>query len=75
MVLGAEGKRMAKRDRPTAVGDLFQQGMPAAVIVGQMAASLGLLPNDVHVMPPELIDTFAFERISQEPWTLQGDGL
>jgi glutamyl-tRNA synthetase len=53
MVLGPEGKRLAKRDRASALADHRDKGAPA--VVGMLAASLGLVPAGTSITAADLI--------------------
>jgi glutamyl-tRNA synthetase len=62
LVLGDDGERLAKRHGAIAIRDLRERGQSAAAIVGRLAKSLGLADGDA-VMPGELVDGFAVEKL------------
>jgi glutamyl-tRNA synthetase len=70
LLLGPDGKRLAKRDAPVAVADYRARGMSAAQLVGFLAWSCGLVERGAHVMPGDLIADFALERVHREPTRL-----
>jgi glutamyl-tRNA synthetase len=72
LVINAEGERLAKRDRPSAVGALRERGVAPQQLVGTLAHSLGLLPSADPVRPADLVAAFAWDRISREPWSVAG---
>jgi len=67
LVLSPEGTRLAKRNRPTALRELRQQGHSAAVLRAQLCHSLGL-PCGEAVEASEIADGFAFDRLSTQEW-------
>jgi len=67
LVLSAGGERLAKRTRPLSVGDLRARGVSPEEIVGALAASAGLVPEETRARAAELIADFSFERVRREP--------
>jgi glutamyl-tRNA synthetase len=63
LLLDESGKRLAKRDGARSIGELRQSGVSADVLVGALAASVGLVPEGTRIMPAELIADFEIERI------------
>jgi glutamyl-tRNA synthetase len=63
LLLGADGKRLAKRDGAEPVATLRERGIPAARIVGALAASCGLVPRETDITPRDLLSGYAPERI------------
>ncbi|MDB5098213.1 MAG: gltX [Cyanobacteria bacterium RYN_339] len=68
LVLDAEGNRLAKRDRATAIRDLREAGVPAERLIGLLGWSLGLLPAPTPVAARELVAAFAWNRLETSPW-------
>lgn len=66
LVIGPDGRRLAKRDGATAVAGRRAEGTPAEVVVGELAAGLGLLDTPEPVRPEALIDRWA-ERYPPAP--------
>jgi glutamyl-tRNA synthetase len=67
LVLSPEGTRLAKRNRPTALRDLRQQGVSASALRAQLGRSLGI-PCGAEVEPLELVTQFSFDRLSTQEW-------
>jgi glutamyl-tRNA synthetase len=75
LVLDAEGNRLAKRDRATAIRDLRQAGVPAERIVGLLGWSLGLLPTPSPCPAHDLVAGFAWDRLERAPWRCRPEDL
>jgi len=63
LVLGPDGERLAKRHGAIAIRELREAGRAAPEIVGQLAASLGLVAEGARVMPCDLVTDFALDRL------------
>ncbi|WP_205543978.1 tRNA glutamyl-Q(34) synthetase GluQRS [Rubrobacter indicoceani] len=68
LVLGPDGRRLAKRDGPVSLGDHLQFGRTPEDILRWMARSLGL-PADGGELPESLLKNFAPARLPTEPTT------
>jgi glutamyl-tRNA synthetase len=68
LLLGADGKRLAKRDRAIDVGTLHARGVSVPKIVGALAASLGLVEAGSEVLPRELLADFDLAHIEERPF-------
>jgi glutamyl-tRNA synthetase len=68
LVVTAEGERLAKRDRPVALGALRAAGVSPERVVGVLAHSLGLLPSRELATPAGLVNAFAWDRIPRATW-------
>ncbi|HEY9723202.1 MAG TPA: tRNA glutamyl-Q(34) synthetase GluQRS [Oscillatoriaceae cyanobacterium] len=68
LVLNAEGERLAKRDQAVSIRRLREGGSRPEDLIGELGASLGLLPKPEPLTARELVDTFAWERVRREPW-------
>ncbi len=55
----ASGERLAKRHASATVAAIREAGRPAASVVGELAASVGLAGPGEDVMPAALVDRFA----------------
>lgn len=74
LVLGPDGRRLAKRHGAVSLGDLREAGVEARDVLGMMAASLGLAGSGEPVASPQdLIDRFDSSRLSRDPWAF-GNG-
>jgi glutamyl-tRNA synthetase len=63
LVLGPDGTRLAKRGGGTTIRELRQAGASASALVGALATTLGLRPDDAPVAPRDLIADFALARL------------
>jgi len=71
LVVGGDGLRLAKRHGDTSLRHLRQQGVTAAALVGYLAFLCGLRPRDAQCMPVDLLDDFAWSKLSRAP--VRGD--
>ncbi|HEX5660075.1 MAG TPA: tRNA glutamyl-Q(34) synthetase GluQRS [Polyangiales bacterium] len=67
LLLGEDGKRLAKRDRAIAVDELRERGVSAERIIGAIAASLGL-GDGRELEARALIPSFELARIDERPF-------
>jgi glutamyl-tRNA synthetase len=67
LLLGDDGKRLSKRDQSffSGGGSLSQQGVPADVLVGELLASVGLVPKGTRVMPDEMATRFSWSQLRE----------
>ena len=63
LLLDVDGKRLSKRDQATSIRALREAGQRAEQIVGQLAASVGLVPAGTEALPADLIAGFSLERL------------
>ena len=70
LVLAPGGERLAKRNRPAAVGDLRAAGVAPEAVVGMLAASAGLVDEGARATPRELIAAFELRKIARQPAVL-----
>lgn len=81
LVLGVDGRRLAKRHGSVTLDERLARGEPVAAVVGWMAASLGLIAAPVRLRAEDLIAGFDRDRLSRAPtvfeaaWPLQPPGL
>lgn len=66
LVLDATGQRMAKRRDSTRLAALREARVPAAQVVGALAASCGWAKNGERVMPAELIARYGLSKLPRE---------
>jgi glutamyl-tRNA synthetase len=71
LVLGPDGKRLAKR-KGDSLAELRQQGISPTSLVGFLAASLGLIDKAEPVRPLDLVENFQWDRICMEPTVFSG---
>ncbi|UVI32606.1 tRNA glutamyl-Q(34) synthetase GluQRS [Paenibacillus spongiae] len=70
LLLGEDGKRLAKRHGGMAIAAMRANGIRAEYIVGWIAAHSGLLDRPEPVRPDELVELFRLDRIPKEPITV-----
>jgi glutamyl-tRNA synthetase len=71
LVVGGDGKRLAKRHGDTSLRAFRQAGVSAARLVGYLAHLCGLRPRGVECTPRELIADFDLRVLSSGP--VRGD--
>jgi glutamyl-tRNA synthetase len=67
LVLDAAGHRMAKRRDSTRLAALRESRVPAARVIGALAASCGWIAPGESVMPVELIARFDLSKLPRQP--------
>ncbi|HMC09887.1 MAG TPA: glutamate--tRNA ligase family protein, partial [Pirellulaceae bacterium] len=75
LVVGPDGRRLAKRHGDTRLLTLREAGVPPERLVGLLAWSCGLVPKLEPVAARELIDSFDLTRVSRDPWTFTEQDL
>jgi glutamyl-tRNA synthetase len=76
LVLGPDGERLAKRHGAVTLADLRARGIGPEVVLGAMAASLGLArPGSPVGSVTELVTTFDPGRLPVSPWRFDPDTL
>ncbi len=63
LVVGEDGRRLAKRHGDTSLRHLRQRGVEATAVVGHLARLSGLAPDDTPCRPADLIAGFALRRV------------
>ena len=71
LVLGPDGARLCKRHGAVAMAELRDAGIRPGEICGALARSAGLAAPGA-MMPAQLVESFALERIERRPTTLPG---
>ena len=66
LVLGADGRRLAKRHGDTRLSHYREQGVDPRAIVGWAAATIGLCDREERMEASELIDRFDWAAVGQE---------
>jgi len=69
LVLGEDGKRLAKRHGAIAIADNRDAGCSPERMVGMLASSLGLVAEGVEVTAADLVATFDLGRLPKTPTT------
>ena len=65
LLLSADGRRLAKRDRDQELGQL-QQRFSAPELVGRLAHLAGLLERPEAITPRELVPLFSWDKLPKE---------
>ncbi len=65
LVVDADGVRLSKRHKATAIESLRDAGYSAEHVIGELAYSLGITTTAVPIQPEELISRFSLEEISR----------
>src|SRR5690606_13670322 len=69
LVLGPDGRRLAKRHGAVTLTELRAQGIEPPLVLGAMAASLGLVPSGTAVSSAsDLVAGFDPGRVPRAPW-------
>jgi glutamyl-tRNA synthetase len=72
LVVGADGRRLAKRHGDTTVRRFREEGVPAERVVGWLAASCGLVPAGTRCRPADLVAAFELGRVPRGPVVWHG---
>jgi glutamyl-tRNA synthetase len=70
LVIGPDGRRLAKRHGDTRISVLRELGVPPERLLGMLAWSCGWQADLRPVSIPELLTQFDLSRIPREPYTL-----
>ncbi len=70
LVVGPDGRRLAKRHGDTRLAALRAAGVPAAALVGLLAWSCGWLERVAPTTPAQLLPRFRLDAIPREPFVL-----
>ena len=72
LVVGSDGRRLAKRHGDTRLASLRRAGVAARDVVGYLAYSCGLLDSPRPATPADLVDRFDIDQIARKPWIWRG---
>jgi glutamyl-tRNA synthetase len=80
LVVGPDGKRLAKRHGDTRLSEYRAQGIKPQQILGWIAKSLRLTPNDEPVSAADLLSIAKesldwWQKIPKDPWVFDSTGL
>ncbi len=75
LVLGPDGRRLAKRHGAVTLADLAADGRSPADVRSLLASSLGLAEIGEAVALAALVDRFDPDRLPRGPWTLDPEHL
>jgi len=69
LVVGPDGRRLAKRDGSIKLATLREQGVDPHALVGELAQSCGWSKDSIRSRPTDWIDRFDSGTITETPWT------
>ncbi|MBL8734133.1 MAG: tRNA glutamyl-Q(34) synthetase GluQRS [Planctomycetes bacterium] len=75
LVVGGDGKRLAKRHGDTSLRSLRGRGVTTAAVVGWLAAACGLRPAGTRCRADELLRDFDLQRLPRGPFRGDEHGL
>ncbi len=75
LVVGGDGKRLAKRHGDTSLRSLRGRGVTTAAVVGWLAAACGLRPAGARCRADELLRDFDLQRLPRGPFRGDEHGL
>lgn len=67
LVIGADGRRLAKRHGDTRISLLRESNIPPERLLGWLAHSCGWLPHPTEISASELLPLFHLESIKKDP--------
>lgn len=75
LVVGPDGRRLAKRHGDTRLSTLRQAGVPPQRLVGLLAWSCGLIESPTSIEPRDLLAAFSLSRLPREKWVFTDELL
>lgn len=75
LVIGADGKRLAKRHGDTRIASLRKAGVSAQRLCGYLAWSLGWLARPEPCRPGDLLTRVSWQHLQRKPWVLSTEIL
>jgi glutamyl-tRNA synthetase len=75
LVVGPDGRRLAKRHGDTRLSTLRKAGVPPERLVGLLAWSCGFIPKPECVSARDLVSGFDLSKLIPEQWTFTEDHL
>ncbi len=73
LVVGPDGRRLAKRHGDTRIATFRKQGFTASQLVGLLAFWSGLSPRGSECMPPDLVSSFDWNHVPRDLITWRGE--
>lgn len=67
LIVGADGRRLAKRHGDTRLSYLMEQGVARESVVGYLAWTLGMIPEPKKCAATELLGLLEWKMVTQEP--------
>jgi glutamyl-tRNA synthetase len=75
LVVGPDGRRLAKRHGDTRLTTLREEGVTPEKLVGLLAWSCGLIENCGPIAPRDLLASFNLANLSREKWVFTDEHL
>jgi glutamyl-tRNA synthetase len=75
LVVGPDGRRLAKRHGDTRLAALREAGVRAEMLVGLLAWSCGWIDAIRPITPPQLLPLFQLETVPRRPFVLTTEHL
>lgn len=75
LVIGEDGLRLAKRHGDTKVSSLRAANIPADLLCGYLAWSLGWNESRAPLTPKDLLGLWSWESLNKNPWVLRNETL
>lgn len=75
LLLGPDGERLAKRHGAVSLADARGAGVPPERVAGWLALTCGLAAPGEEILPSALVERFAVERLSPQPYRVTGGDL
>jgi glutamyl-tRNA synthetase len=75
LVVGPDGRRLAKRHGDTRIATLREAGVQPGMLLGLLAWSCGWIERVMEVTPAELLPLFRMEAIPRKPFALTEEHL
>lgn len=72
LVVGPDGRRLAKRHGDTRLATLRKAGIPPEQLVGLLAHSCGLIDRPGPVQPRDLLASFDLSKLPPQQWVFDG---
>jgi glutamyl-tRNA synthetase len=73
LVVGDDGRRLAKRNHENTISGLQEAGVSARAIVGKLAFGLGLAASDAPQSPTDIVEEARSPTWPHEPWRMPKD--
>jgi glutamyl-tRNA synthetase len=71
IVVNPRNEKLSKRDQALTIRSLRESGVHPEAVVGELAASLGIVDRPDPCRPGDLLRDFAWEKVGKEPWVLR----
>ena len=75
LVIGEDGRRLAKRHGDTRLSLLREKNVPAERLVGLLAWSTGLCPTKEPITPRDLLADFSLDKLPKQPFVFTAEML